>query len=105
MDPKLINPNAKQNRLDETNLRQSHFTIGYPHQSPLNQYETTYDTNMIYKGNPRKSGENGKYVFVKPNVKVVGDGPGDYKTENQTRCLIFLLLFSHENYLILHILF
>jgi len=85
MDPKLKNPNASANKIDDNNLRQSHFTIGYPHQSPLNQYQTTYDTNMVYKGNPRPLGENRKFVYIKPNVKVVGDGPGKYNTENQTR--------------------
>lgn len=73
------------NKLDNNTLRETHFAIGYPHQAPLNQYQTTYDTNMFHKTNPKKPGQGSKFVFIKPNVKVVGDGSGNYVSENQIR--------------------
>ncbi len=85
IDPKLKNQNNNPNKLENNTLRQTHFTIGYPHQAPLSQYQTTYDTNMFYKANPKQPGENSKYMVIKPNVKVIGQGPGNFESDNQIR--------------------
>jgi hypothetical protein len=84
-DPKLKNPNISINKLDNNTLRQTHFSVGYAHQAPLSQYQTSYDTNMYHKTNPKPPGQGSKFVFVKPNVKVVNNGPGNFVSENQIR--------------------
>jgi len=84
IDPKLKDPNASLNKFDSTDLKNSHFNLGCSHSSPINQYETIYDTNMFYKVNPKPLGES-KFKYIKPNIRVIGEAPGSFISENQTK--------------------
>lgn len=86
-------------KLDNKNLRNSHFSISDPHQAPINQYETSYGFNMINNKNLNlnkpitdKHNKNNNQTNS-ASANILGNGPCDYATENRSRLKIIFNFF------------
>jgi hypothetical protein len=85
INPRILNANASANKIDDSKLRQSHFGLDDPYQNPLKQYETTYDSTLQYNQKLAASSKNNISFGNKPNIKVIGNGPGHFQSENQAK--------------------